>query len=116
MGLYFHSNYPKATLSLSVMLPDHSCSGGYFRKQGWWTIPYGHTVEVVSGDLSKISSYYYYYVQGKDGSFWAGPYNTLVSNSKFSQCYSNDKGMTRNIGYRELVTGSHKSFTVNLIP
>src|ERR1700733_15390006 len=102
MALYFHSDYPKATVYLTCMLPDSSCSEGEFRKQGWWKIAYGDTVEVLAGDLTKViaGGYFYFFAQGDDGSVWAGNFDTLVTNAKFNQCYSDDTGMTRNIGYR----------------
>jgi hypothetical protein len=121
MGLYFHSDYSKATLYLAVGLPDNSCGlGGEFRKQGWWKIPYGDTVEVWSGDLTKIDPFICFWnAQGTDGSFWAGGYNVFVSDSfsaEFNQCWANDTGMTWNVGCRYLNTGSASSFTVNLTP
>jgi uncharacterized membrane protein len=118
MSLYFHSDYSKATLYLAVGLPDTSCAlPAEFRKQGWWKIPYGDTVEVWSGDLALIVPFIcYYYVQGTDGSYWAGGYNVLVSDAKFKQCWLNDTGMTRNIGCRYLNTGSSSNFTLNLVP
>jgi uncharacterized membrane protein len=119
MGLYFHSDYPKATLYLAVMLPDSSCkSGGEFRKQGWWKIVYGDTVEVLSGDLTKViaGGYCYYYAHAEDGTVWAGPYDTLVSDAKFNQCYGDETGMTKNIGYRELYLPFVSAFTLHLTP
>jgi len=118
MGLYFHSDYSKATLYLAVGLPDKSCAlPSEFRKQGWWKIAYGDTVEVYSGDLAKIVPFICYYnVQGSDGSVWAGAYNVLVSNAAFNQCWGNDTGMSRNIGCRYLNTGAYSGFTVNLTP
>jgi uncharacterized membrane protein len=117
MGLYFHSEYSKAKLWLAVGLPDTSCSIAEFRKQGWWTLNYGDTVEVYSGDLSKIIPFICYWrAKAADGAFWAGAYDVLVSPSNFNQCWSDDTGMTENIGCRYLNTGSHKSYTVNLRP
>jgi hypothetical protein len=118
MGLYFHSDYPKATLWLAVGLPDNSCPlPAEFRKQGWWKIPYRDTVEVWSGDLTSIDPFIcYYHVIGGDGSVWAGGFDVLVSDAKFNQCWLDETGMTRNIGCRQLNTEAYSSFTVNLIP
>jgi uncharacterized membrane protein len=100
------------------MLPDSSCSEGAFRKQGWWKIDYGDTVEVLSGDLTKViaGGYFYFNAHGADGSVWAGAFDTLVSNAKFNQCYFDDTGMTENAGYREYNLPAVASYTVNLIP
>ena len=119
MGLYFHNNYSKATVLLAVGLPDNSCfsSGAAFNKRGWWSIKYGDTVEVFSGDLSKIIPFIcYFYAIASDGTFWAGPYDNLVSHSKFDQCWYDDTGMDWNRGFRYFTMGtsSKSSHTINL--
>jgi hypothetical protein len=117
MALYFHNNYPKATIYVTIAVPDSSCSlGGAFRKQGWWKIAYGHTVKLLSGDLDTViaGGYFYYNAHAEDGTVWAGPYLTLVSNAKFNQCYGDDTGMTENKGYRERYIPVGKDFTQSL--
>ncbi len=123
MALYFHNNYPKATVLLAVGLSDNTCTlPAAVRKRGWWTIPYGESVQVYSGDLASIIPFLcYFHAQGTDGSVWAGSYITTVTTPESSKgltldaCW--DVAIPGNInkGFRQLNTGSHSSLTVNLI-
>jgi uncharacterized membrane protein len=125
MALYFHNNYRKATVLLAVGLGDNTCSpltGGAVRKHGWWTIPYGESVQVYSGDLAAVVPFLcYFHAQGTDGTVWAGAFLTSVTTPESSPTLTLDAcwgvsipgGVTK--GFRQLNTGSYSSYTVNLI-
>jgi uncharacterized membrane protein len=125
MALYFHNNYRKATVLLAVGVSDNSCSpfaGGAVRKRGWWTIPYGESVQVYSGDLASVTPFLcYFHAQGTDGTVWAGGFDTLVTPPEttpelsFDTYWGNTVPGGVNHGFRQLDTGSHSSLTVNLI-
>lgn len=122
MALHFHNNYRKATVLLAVGLSDNSCVSPGVRKRGWWTIPYGESVQVYSGDLALIIPFLcYFHAQGTDGTVWAGPFDTIVTAPEstpelsFDACWNAAISGGVNHGFRQLNTGSHSNFTVNLI-
>jgi uncharacterized membrane protein len=87
--------------------------GSVWQKRGWWSLNPGECKIVYGGSLP--SRYSYYYAEG-GGRVWAGQYFTCTPSSGFDWCDNTCSTNSRNLGWRELDTGSASNYTLTFTP
>jgi uncharacterized membrane protein len=88
----------------------HCMEGSDWQYAGWWFISSGGCTVVYENDLSDVHANWYFYTQG-----WEGQFFMPTPDHSFWRC----EGETvapgeRRLGYREIDSGNHDDFTVNL--
>jgi len=83
--------------------------GSSWEKKGWWSLTPGQCKIVYGSSIS--NSYSYFYAEG-GGYVWTGPYPTCTPYTAFDWCDNTCNTNSRNLGYRELYTGSATNYTL----
>ena len=83
--------------------------GSSWEKAGWWSLTPGQCKIVYGPSISNQFSYYY--AEG-GGLVWAGPFTDCTPFSAFDLCDNTCNTNARNLGYRELNTGSSTNYTL----
>ena len=74
-------------------------SGEPWEVRGWIGLNPGETKY---RDNPTGNRWFYYYAEAVDGSFWAGPYVVIVTQTAFHNCTGTGKTGWHNVGMREL--------------
>jgi uncharacterized membrane protein len=95
MPLEFRNVYSNK-IWIALVYGDNACGPTTFRKQGWWGVDRGQTLNVWNVNLQKVNRFASFYAQEfKDsgGATWNGQGNRFyrIRNVGFNQCYDDDR-------------------------
>jgi uncharacterized membrane protein len=93
MALNFHNNHNN-TIWLAFNYGDKGCGPHHFRKQGWWGINPGQTLNLWNVHLYDVNRFASFYAEA-GGATWSGNLNYRVTNNKFNQCFDDDTNCDR---------------------
>lgn len=106
-------NRRNSTVWVAIIYRRPNCpDGGDWAKKGWWRVDPGQCKTAVGGSLS--NRYYYYFAEAADGVYWAGPVRTQAPRRVFDWCLDTGSSDSRELGFRQIDTGSYSNYTVNL--
>lgn len=109
-------NGTSATIYTAYSWYQPSCAssdGSVWAKRGWWSLTPGQC-KIVYGSAIP-NRYSYYYAEG-GGRTWSGPYFSCTPYAAFNLCDNSCFNPSRNLGYRQLDTGSYTNYTLTLRP
>lgn len=89
-----------------------SSDGSSWRKAGWWGLLPGECKIVYGPDIPNRFSYYYAEQEGRSGLVWDGNFPTCTPDARFELCDNSCFSPSRNLGYRQLDTGSSDNYTL----
>lgn len=100
MGLYF-SNESGTAVQLVYGYHTPGCEGGVdWSKKGWYKVPHGRTIMVLSGRVGGNTYFFYAEGQAGGGPVWAGQYFTQIPSFAFDWCWNTGSTSARNLGLR----------------
>jgi uncharacterized membrane protein len=101
VALNFLNQYNKP-IWLAFDYGDRACGGPHpFRKQGWWAIQPGQTLNLWNVQLYDVNRFAQFYAESGSAT-WGGPLTYRVTNTKFSQCHDDDTNCNRLVGFAAL--------------
>lgn len=113
MGLAFINRHP-SPVDLCLLWYNPVCADPPWRKTGWWYLPTGHSLQVLTGNLN--SRYYYFHARAANGNYWGQPNRKmLVSARAFNICMGDILEPSFLVPLHEIDTGQYSHFTVTLI-
>jgi len=84
-------NHNQNTIWIALVYGDAGCGPNQFRKQGWWSIPPGQTLNIWDVDLQTVNRHAAFYADDSSGNTWSGTGNAYqVTNAGFNQCFDDN--------------------------
>jgi hypothetical protein len=115
MSLTFVNHVPDDTINIVYVYLDTSCPYN-FRKEGFYVIGPGASINTWNGDVSSLNRYWYFWAQSVNGLYWAGGDGPIEISfpHEFDQCVYDNANMTMTVGLQEIDVNGYSQFTVNL--
>jgi hypothetical protein len=116
MSLYFHNLYSD-TVFIAFLYADTGCGGTPFRKQGWWQVASGQTLNLWNTDLRTINRLASFYAEAS-GATWSGTGASWyrIPDQKFNQCFDDNTNCNKTSDFVQLDFNGYTDFTVTLGP